>query len=152
VEAAERRANRLKLAQRFTDMHHSLLRNSAEESAAPCSSHNKYEMSKKKFNFYPGLPDEGRRSRSTSSAASTRPGAGRWPARCTPPPSSSTRSGPIEGLRDSKKLTEARRDELAPLIRARAGLGHRRMLARRDRQAEHPAGDHAGDAARGRSS
>jgi ribonuclease HII len=27
---------------------------------------------------------------------------------------------PIEGLRDSKKLTEARRDELAPLIREHA--------------------------------
>jgi ribonuclease HII len=27
---------------------------------------------------------------------------------------------PIEGLRDSKKLTEARRDELAPMIREHA--------------------------------
>jgi lipid A disaccharide synthetase len=50
-----------------------------------------HEKKKRQFLSRPAAPLP--RSRpTTSSAASTRPGAGRWPARCSRPPSSSTRS------------------------------------------------------------
>ena len=53
---------------------------------------------------------------------------------------------PIEGLRDSKKLSEARREELAPVIRERAlawGVGE----ATPEEIAEYPSGDVSRDAA-----
>ena len=55
---------------------------------------------------------------------------------------------PIEGLADSKALKPARREALALEIRAR-WPGSSPAPASGDRQPEHPARHHAGDAARG---
>lgn len=78
-------------------------------------------MSKKKFDFYPGLPTKGRPFTLDDVVCGVDE-AGRGPlagpvfaAAVILDP-----ARPIEGLRDSKKLTEARRDELAPQIRAHA--------------------------------
>ncbi|WP_020656606.1 ribonuclease HII [Massilia niastensis] len=78
-------------------------------------------MRKKKVNLYPGLPTRGRPFTDDDIVCGVDE-AGRGPlagpvfaAAVILDP-----SRPIEGLRDSKKLTEARRDELAPLIREHA--------------------------------
>lgn len=78
-------------------------------------------MSKKKFNFYPGLPPRLRPFTDLDIVCGVDE-AGRGPlagpvfaAAVILDPGK-----PIEGLRDSKKLTEARRDELAPLIKEHA--------------------------------
>ena len=56
---------------------------------------------------------------------------------------------PIEGLADSKALAGAARSAGAGDPRARAGLVHRQRQRPGDRQPEHPARHHVGDAARG---
>jgi len=78
-------------------------------------------MTKKKFNFYPGLPAKNRPFTLDDIVCGVDE-AGRGPlagpvfaAAVILDP-----KRPIEGLRDSKKLTEARRDELAPIIREQA--------------------------------
>jgi len=78
-------------------------------------------MKKKKFDFYPGLPPKNRPFTLDDIVCGVDE-AGRGPlagpvfaAAVILDP-----ARPIEGLRDSKKLTEARRDELAPLIREHA--------------------------------
>lgn len=78
-------------------------------------------MTKKKFDFYPGLPKKNRPFTLDDVVCGVDE-AGRGPlagpvfaAAVILDP-----ARPIEGLRDSKKLTEARRDELAPLIREHA--------------------------------
>ena len=78
-------------------------------------------MRKKKFDFYPGLPARNRPFTLEDVVCGVDE-AGRGPlagpvfaAAVILDP-----ARPIEGLRDSKKLTEARRDELAPLIREHA--------------------------------
>ncbi|MFL6636440.1 MAG: ribonuclease HII [Massilia sp.] len=78
-------------------------------------------MTKKKFDFYPGLPPR-HRPFTLEDIVCGVDEAGRGPlagpvfaAAVILDP-----ARPIEGLRDSKKLTEARRDELAPLIREHA--------------------------------
>jgi ribonuclease HII len=78
-------------------------------------------MRKKKFDFYPGLPPRNRPFTLDDIVCGVDE-AGRGPlagpvfaAAVILDP-----ARPIEGLRDSKKLTEARRDELAPLIREHA--------------------------------
>jgi ribonuclease HII len=78
-------------------------------------------MRKKKFDFYPGLPTRNRPFTLEDIVCGVDE-AGRGPlagpvfaAAVILDP-----ARPIEGLRDSKKLTEARRDELAPLIKAHA--------------------------------
>jgi len=75
-------------------------------------------MSKKRINFYPGLPPRLRPFTDLDIVCGVDE-AGRGPlagpvfaAAVILDPKK-----PIEGLRDSKKLTEARRDELAPQIR-----------------------------------
>lgn len=75
-------------------------------------------MSRKKFNFYPGLKPKDRPFLDTDIVCGVDE-AGRGPlagpvfaAAVILDP-----RRPIEGLRDSKKLTAARRDELAPQIR-----------------------------------
>ena len=78
-------------------------------------------MSKKRVNFYPGLPPRLRPFTDLDIVCGVDE-AGRGPlagpvfaAAVILDP-----KRPIEGLRDSKKLTEARRDELAPLIKQHA--------------------------------
>jgi len=78
-------------------------------------------MTKKKFNFYPGLPVKNRPFTLDDIVCGVDE-AGRGPlagpvfaAAVILDP-----KRPIEGLRDSKKLAEARRDELAPIIREQA--------------------------------
>jgi ribonuclease HII len=78
-------------------------------------------MRKKKFDFYPGLKPKDRPFTLDDIVCGVDE-AGRGPlagpvfaAAVILDP-----ARPIEGLRDSKKLTEARRDELAPLIREHA--------------------------------
>lgn len=78
-------------------------------------------MRKKKINLYPGLPSRLRPFTEVDIVCGVDE-AGRGPlagpvfaAAVILDP-----QRPIEGLRDSKKLTEARRDELAPLIREHA--------------------------------
>lgn len=78
-------------------------------------------MRKKKVNLYPGLPAKQRPFTELDVVCGVDE-AGRGPlagpvfaAAVILDP-----GRPIEGLRDSKKLTEARRDELAPLIREHA--------------------------------
>jgi ribonuclease HII len=78
-------------------------------------------MAKKKFDFYPGLPAN-MRPFTIDDIVCGVDEAGRGPlagpvfaAAVILDP-----TRPIEGLRDSKKLTEAKRDELAPLIKAHA--------------------------------
>jgi ribonuclease HII len=78
-------------------------------------------MTKKKFNFYPGLAAKNRPFTADDIVCGVDE-AGRGPlagpvfaAAVILDP-----ARPIEGLRDSKKLTCARRDELAPQIRERA--------------------------------
>jgi len=78
-------------------------------------------MSKKKFDFYPGLKPKDRPFTLEDVVCGVDE-AGRGPlagpvfaAAVILDP-----KRPIEGLRDSKKLTEARRDELAPIIREHA--------------------------------
>lgn len=78
-------------------------------------------MSKKKFNFYPGLPPRLRPFTDADVVCGVDE-AGRGPlagpvfaAAVILDP-----KRPIEGLRDSKKLTAERRDELAPRIREHA--------------------------------
>jgi ribonuclease HII len=78
-------------------------------------------MRKKKFDFYPGLAPKDRPFTLDDIVCGVDE-AGRGPlagpvfaAAVILDP-----ARPIEGLRDSKKLTEARRDELAPIIRAHA--------------------------------
>jgi ribonuclease HII len=78
-------------------------------------------MRKKKFDFYPGLPTRNRPFTLEDIVCGVDE-AGRGPlagpvfaAAVILDP-----ARPIDGLRDSKKLTEARRDELAPLIKAHA--------------------------------
>jgi ribonuclease HII len=78
-------------------------------------------MSKKKVNFYPGLPPRLRPFTDADIVCGVDE-AGRGPlagpvfaAAVILDP-----RRPIDGLRDSKKLTEARRDELAPLIKQHA--------------------------------
>ena len=78
-------------------------------------------MRKKKFDFYPGLPARNRPFTLDDVVCGVDE-AGRGPlagpvfaAAVILDP-----ARPIEGLRDSKKLTEARRDELAPLIKEHA--------------------------------
>ncbi len=78
-------------------------------------------MSKKRINFYPGLPPRLRPFTELDIVCGVDE-AGRGPlagpvfaAAVILDPKK-----PIEGLRDSKKLTEARRDELAPQIREHA--------------------------------
>jgi ribonuclease HII len=78
-------------------------------------------MSKKKFEFYPGLKPKDRPFTLDDIVCGVDE-AGRGPlagpvfaAAVILDP-----RRPIEGLRDSKKLTEARRDELAPIIREHA--------------------------------
>ena len=78
-------------------------------------------MSKKKINLYPGLPTRGRPFTALDIVCGVDE-AGRGPlagpvfaAAVILDP-----RRPIEGLRDSKKLTAARRDELAPMIREHA--------------------------------
>jgi ribonuclease HII len=78
-------------------------------------------MRKKKFDFYPGLKPKDRPFTLDDivcgvDEAGLGPLAGPvYAAAVILDP-----SRPIEGLRDSKKLTEARRDELAPIIREHA--------------------------------
>ncbi|MGX9219799.1 ribonuclease HII [Massilia varians] len=78
-------------------------------------------MSKKRINLYPGLPPRLRPFTDADIVCGVDE-AGRGPlagpvfaAAVILDPKK-----PIEGLRDSKKLTEARRDELAPLIKEHA--------------------------------
>ena len=78
-------------------------------------------MRKKKYDFYPGLPAKNRPFTLDDIVCGVDE-AGRGPlagpvfaAAVILDP-----ARPIEGLRDSKKLTEARRDELAPIIRQQA--------------------------------
>lgn len=78
-------------------------------------------MRKNKFDFYPGLPAKDRPFTLEDIVCGVDE-AGRGPlagpvfaAAVILDP-----ARPIDGLRDSKKLTEARRDELAPLIKAHA--------------------------------
>ena len=78
-------------------------------------------MSKKKINLYPGLPTRGRPFTALDIVCGVDE-AGRGPlagpvfaAAVILDP-----RRPIEGLRDSKKLSEAKRDHLAPLIREHA--------------------------------
>jgi ribonuclease HII len=78
-------------------------------------------MSKKKFDFYPGLPTRGRPFTAVDIVCGVDE-AGRGPL-AGPVYAAAVildPKRPIEGLRDSKKLTEARRDELAPIIREQA--------------------------------
>jgi ribonuclease HII len=78
-------------------------------------------MSKKKFDFYPGLAARGRPFTAVDIVCGVDE-AGRGPL-AGPVYAAAVildPKRPIDGLRDSKKLTEARRDELAPLIREQA--------------------------------
>jgi len=78
-------------------------------------------MRKKKFNLYPGLPPRLRPFTELDIVCGVDE-AGRGPL-AGPVFAAAVILDPlrpIEGLRDSKKLTEARRDELAPLIREHA--------------------------------
>ena len=78
-------------------------------------------MTKKKFNFYPGLPVKNRPFTLDDIVCGVDE-AGRGPL-AGPVFAAAVILDPkrlIEGLRDSKKLTEARRDELAPIIREHA--------------------------------
>ncbi len=78
-------------------------------------------MSKKKVNLYPGLPKRLRPFTDLDIVCGVDE-AGRGPL-AGPVYAAAVILDPlrpIEGLRDSKKLTEARRDELAPLIREHA--------------------------------
>ncbi|WP_306397735.1 ribonuclease HII [Telluria beijingensis] len=78
-------------------------------------------MSKKKVNLYPGLPKRLRPFTDLDIVCGVDE-AGRGPL-AGPVYAAAVildPRRPIEGLRDSKKLTEARRDELAPLIREHA--------------------------------
>ena len=78
-------------------------------------------MRKKKFDFYPGLPARNRPFTAADIVCGVDE-AGRGPL-AGPVYAAAVildPAHPIEGLRDSKKLTEARRDELAPLIKAHA--------------------------------
>jgi ribonuclease HII len=78
-------------------------------------------MTKKKFNFYPGLPPRLRPFTAEDIVCGVDE-AGRGPL-AGPVYAAAVildPRRPIEGLRDSKKLTEARRDELAPQIREHA--------------------------------
>jgi ribonuclease HII len=78
-------------------------------------------MSKKKFDFYPGLAARGRPFTAADIVCGVDE-AGRGPL-AGPVYAAAVildPKRPIEGLRDSKKLTEARRDELAPIIREQA--------------------------------
>ena len=78
-------------------------------------------MRKKKFDFYPGLPTRNRPFTLDDIVCGVDE-AGRGPL-AGPVYAAAVilyLSRPIEGLRDSKKLTEARRDELAPIIREQA--------------------------------
>lgn len=78
-------------------------------------------MSKKKVNLYPGLPKRLRPFTDLDIVCGVDE-AGRGPL-AGPVYAAAVILDPlrpIEGLRDSKKLTEARRDELAPLIREQA--------------------------------
>jgi ribonuclease HII len=78
-------------------------------------------MRKKKFDFYPGLKPKDRPFTLEDIVCGVDE-AGRGPL-AGPVYAAAVildPSRPIEGLRDSKKLTEARRDELAPIIREQA--------------------------------
>jgi ribonuclease HII len=78
-------------------------------------------MSKKKFEFYPGLKPKDRPFTLDDIVCGVDE-AGRGPL-AGPVYAAAVildPRRPIEGLRDSKKLTEARRDELAPIIREQA--------------------------------
>ena len=78
-------------------------------------------MSKKKDNLYPGLPKRLRPFTDLDIVCGVDE-AGRGPL-AGPVYAAAVildPARPIEGLRDSKKLTEARRDELAPIIREHA--------------------------------
>ena len=78
-------------------------------------------MSKKRVNLYPGLPKRLRPFTDLDIVCGVDE-AGRGPL-AGPVYAAAVildPRRPIEGLRDSKKLTEARRDELAPLIREHA--------------------------------
>jgi ribonuclease HII len=78
-------------------------------------------MRKKKFDFYPGLPPRNRPFALDDIVCGVDE-AGRGPL-AGPVYAAAVildPARPIEGLRDSKKLTEARRDELAPIIREQA--------------------------------
>jgi ribonuclease HII len=78
-------------------------------------------MRKKTFDFYPGLPARNRPFTLDDIVCGVDE-AGRGPL-AGPVYAAAVildPARPIEGLRDSKKLTEARRDELAPLIREHA--------------------------------
>ena len=78
-------------------------------------------MRKKKFDFYPGLPVKNRPFTIEDIVCGVDE-AGRGPM-AGPVYAAAVildPKRPIEGLRDSKKLSEARRDELAPIIREQA--------------------------------
>jgi ribonuclease HII len=78
-------------------------------------------MRKKTFDFYPGLPARNRPFTLDDIVCGVDE-AGRGPL-AGPVYAAAVildPARPIEGLRDSKKLTEARRDELTPLIREHA--------------------------------
>jgi ribonuclease HII len=78
-------------------------------------------MRKKKFDFYPGLPAKNRPFTLEDIVCGVDE-AGRGPL-AGPVYAAAVildPARPIEGLRDSKKLTEARRNVLAPLIREQA--------------------------------
>jgi len=78
-------------------------------------------MRKKKFDFYPGLPPRNRPFTLEDIVCGVDE-AGRGPL-AGPVYAAAVildPARPIEGLRDSKKLTEARRDELAPIIKEHA--------------------------------
>lgn len=78
-------------------------------------------MRKKKFDFYPGLPAKNRPFTIEDIVCGVDE-AGRGPL-AGPVYAAAVildPARPIEGLRDSKKLTEARRDELAPIIKEQA--------------------------------
>ena len=78
-------------------------------------------MRKKKFDFYPGLPARNRPFTLEDVVCGVDE-AGRGPL-AGPVYAAAVildPARPIEGLRDSKKLTEARRDELAPIIKEHA--------------------------------
>jgi ribonuclease HII len=78
-------------------------------------------MRKKKFDFYPGLKPKDRPFTLDDIVCGVDE-AGRGPL-AGPVYAAAVildPARPIEGLRDSKKLTEAKRDELAPLIREHA--------------------------------
>jgi ribonuclease HII len=78
-------------------------------------------MRKKKFDFYPGLKPKDRPFTLDDIVCGVDE-AGRGPL-AGPVYAAAVildPARPIEGLRDSKKLTEARRDELAPIIREHA--------------------------------